>query len=87
MYFAAKSTTGAAPLNGKYLRIAKIRVRFSWNLGLKFFKVLSISGHSNNLKLHFELNTAILFLDLVCPELQKYKNQDIRNIAGRKIIN
>lgn len=46
--------------------------------------VIPISDHMNNFKLHFGLNNTSLFLDLACPELQKYKNQDIRNMAGRK---
>ena len=29
----------------------------------------------------------LLFLALAYPEPQRYKNQDIRNMAGRKIIN
>lgn len=50
VYFAPKSTTLSCSFKlSKYFRTAKIRVDFSWNSCLKFLKVISISGHINNL--------------------------------------
>lgn len=70
--FAAKVKLSCFFKLCRYFRIAKFTVDFSWNCCLKFFKVISISHHTNNFKLHFGFIVSVYSLPRIA-KVQKVK--------------